>query len=80
MTKLFLKPATFYSPRQLPAKYHRRWRTLLLCSVWEQVWLLRHHHWISCFEENFITLVYINFAFAIVSTHSKLHITSTFTS
>ena len=46
-TELFLlKPATFYSPRQLPAKYPRRWRTLLLCSVWEQVWPLRHHHWI----------------------------------
>ena len=35
-------PATSYPPRQLPTKYFRRWKTLLLCSVWEQVWPFRH--------------------------------------
>ena len=37
-------PAMSYPPRQLPTKYFRRWKTLLLCSVWEQVWPFRHHY------------------------------------
>ena len=40
--KKFKSPATSYPPRQLPTKYFRRWKTLLLCSVWEQVWPFRH--------------------------------------
>ena len=33
-----------YSPTQLPMQYHRRGRTLLLCSEWEEVWPLRYCH------------------------------------
>ena len=37
-------PAASYSPRQLPTKYHRRWRGARPCSGWERVDPLRHGH------------------------------------
>ena len=39
-----LIPAASYSPAGSPPKYHRRWRTLLLCSGWEEVCPLRYGH------------------------------------
>jgi hypothetical protein len=36
--------AMSYSPTPLPEEYHRRWKALLLCSRWEQVWPFRYCH------------------------------------
>ena len=41
-------PAASYSPAGSPPKYHRRWRTLLLCSGWEEVCPLRYGHRKGC--------------------------------
>ena len=37
-------PAATYSPRGLPPKYHRRWRSSLPCSEWERVFPRRNCH------------------------------------
>jgi hypothetical protein len=37
-------PATTYSPRESPPKYHRRWRSSLPCSEWERVFPRRYRH------------------------------------
>ena len=39
-----LCPAVTYSPRPLPAKYHRRWRVSLPCSERERVVPRRYRH------------------------------------
>ena len=46
-------PATTYSPRGSPPKYHRRWRSSLPCSEWERVFPRRcSHRNISWFSNN----------------------------
>ena len=37
-------PAATYSPRELPPKYHRRWRSSRPCSEWERVFPRRNCH------------------------------------
>ena len=56
-----------YPTGPLPAKYFRRVRSLLLCSVWEQVVPLSHYH-----RKTYVIVISLRYALLSLFTHNFL--------